>query len=99
MQEAQEGNRPTSVENTPESIKSYLSSDQNRLYKLIWERFLGGQMASAELLTRAVEISAGQAVFRASATEIKFAGFSIVYNRIGHAAAEKDDTAGDGADS
>ncbi|CAN5290115.1 type I DNA topoisomerase [soil metagenome] len=81
MQDAHEAIRPSGVERTPESIKSFLSNDQYKLYKIIWERFMASQMSSAEILTRAVEITAGQALFRASASEIKFAGYTIVYNR------------------
>lgn len=81
VQDAHEAIRPTSAERTPESIKQYLSSDQYKLYKVIWERFLASQMAAAELLTTTVEVAAGPGIFRASATETKFPGFTIVYNR------------------
>ncbi|HIA54238.1 MAG TPA: type I DNA topoisomerase, partial [Candidatus Melainabacteria bacterium] len=81
VQDAHEAIRPTYPENSPESIKQHLSNDQFKLYKLIWERFMASQMSAAELLTRTAEISAGDAIFRASATETKFAGFTIVYNR------------------
>jgi DNA topoisomerase-1 len=91
MQDAHEAIRPTSAERTPESIKSYLSSDQYKIYKLIWERFMASQMSSAELLTRTVEISAGPAVFRASASEVKFPGFTIVYDRGAQVTAENNE--------
>ena len=52
------------AERTPESIKSNLSSDQYKIYKLIWERFMASQMSSAEILTRTVEIGAGIATFQ-----------------------------------
>lgn len=81
VQDAHEAIRPTSVWKTPESVKPFLTPDQNKLYKLIWERFVASQMASAELTTRTVELTAGEAVFRASATEFTFAGFTIVYTR------------------
>lgn len=81
MQDAHEAIRPTSAERTPESIKQYLSNDQIKLYRLIWERFMASQMAAAELLTRTVEITAGDGLFRASATETKFAGFTIVFSK------------------
>ncbi|HEY9784060.1 MAG TPA: type I DNA topoisomerase [Candidatus Obscuribacterales bacterium] len=81
VQDAHEAIRPSYPEKTPESLKPYLSNDQLKLYKLIWERFMASQMSAAELLTRTVEISAGEAIFRASATEVKFPGFTIVYNR------------------
>jgi DNA topoisomerase-1 len=83
VQDAHEAVRPSSVEQTPESIRSYLSPEQYKVYKLIWERFVGSQMTPAELLTTTVEIGAGDATFRASDTKTKFAGFTIVYNRPG----------------
>lgn len=81
VQDAHEAIRPTSVWRTPESIKPFLTPDQAKLYRLIWERFLASQMASAELSTRTVEIATGQAVFRASATETTFAGFTQVLSK------------------
>lgn len=81
IQDAHEAIRPSSVNRTPESIKGYLTPDQQKLYKLIWERFVGSQMSAAELSTRTVEISAGKAIFRASASEITFAGYTIVLNK------------------
>jgi DNA topoisomerase-1 len=81
MQDAHEAIRPASVWQTPENVKAYLTPDQNKLYKLIWERFLASQMESAEVSTRSAEFTAGKAVFRASASEITFPGFTIVYNR------------------
>lgn len=81
IQDAHEAIRPSSVWKTPESVKPFLTSDQYKVYKLIWERFLASQMAAAELTTRTVEITAGKAVFRASASEFTFPGFTIVLNR------------------
>lgn len=90
MQDAHEAIRPSDPERTPESIKQYLSTDQAKVYKLIWERFMASQMASAEILTRTVEITAGDAVFRASASEKKFPGFTIVYDRLAKDVATSD---------
>jgi len=81
VQDAHEAIRPSYIDRTPESIRSHLSNDQYKLYKLIWERFVGSQMAAAELVTRTAEITAGEAVFRASASETKFAGYTIVLTR------------------
>lgn len=81
VQDAHEAIRPTSAWRTPESMKPFLTPDQFKLYKLIWERFLASQMASAELSTTTVEISAGKAVFRGASTETTFPGYTIVYNR------------------
>lgn len=81
IQDAHEAIRPSSVWRTPESIRQYLTPDQAKLYRLIWERFVASQMASAELSTRTAEITAGKAVFRASATEVSFAGFMVAYSK------------------
>ena len=78
-QDAHEGIRPTSVERDPESIKSYLSKDQYRLYKLIWERFVASQMSQAILDTTTVDIRAHEAWFRASGSVLKFPGFMVLY--------------------
>lgn len=98
MQDAHEAIRPSYVEKTPESIRQYLAPDQYKVYKLIWERFVASQMAAAELSTRTAEITAGDAVFRASATDVTFAGFMLVLNRglkIGETDEQKN---GDGAE-
>ncbi len=91
VQDAHEAIRPTSVERTPESVRQYLTPDQFKVYKLIWERFVASQMASAELLTTTIEISAGAGVFRASSTETKFPGFTIVYNRAQNGDSDSED--------
>lgn len=79
-QDAHEAIRPTSVTRTPESIKSYLSRDQYRLYKLIWDRFVSSQMAPAIYDTISVEINAGSYQLRASSSQLKFPGYRKVYN-------------------
>lgn len=78
-QDAHEGIRPSSVMRTPEEVKSYLSRDQYRLYKLVWERFVASQMASAVMDTMTVDIAAGGTTFRAVGSKIKFHGFMKVY--------------------
>ncbi|MCJ8010592.1 type I DNA topoisomerase [Paenibacillus sp. KQZ6P-2] len=78
-QDAHEAIRPTSVLRDPESVKSFMSRDQLRLYKLIWERFVASQMASALLDTLSVDIAAGTAVFRATGSKVRFPGFMKVY--------------------
>lgn len=79
VQGAHEAIRPTSVLREPERVKHHLSSDQYKLYKLIWERFLSSQMAPAVLDMVSVEIAAGPHVFRASGSTVKFAGFMAIY--------------------
>lgn len=78
-QGAHEAIRPTEVTRTPDSVKGFLSNDQYKLYKLIWERFVASQMAPAVLDTVSVDITAGGQVFRASGSTIKFAGFMKIY--------------------
>ncbi len=78
-QDAHEAIRPTSVLRDPESVKSFMSRDQFRLYKLVWERFVASQMSSAVLDTLSVDIAAGSAVFRATGSKVRFPGFMKVY--------------------
>ncbi len=74
-QDAHEGIRPTYVHHTPDSIKGHLTKDQLKLYTIIWERFVSSQMKSAKTRTTTVEIAAGKALFRASATKVVDKGF------------------------
>ncbi|RKX19345.1 MAG: type I DNA topoisomerase [Candidatus Zixiibacteriota bacterium] len=78
-QEAHEAIRPTSVFRTPQKIKKNLTSEQNKLYNLIWSRFVASQMADAEYRTTTVEISGGEFVFKAHHQEMIFDGFLKVY--------------------
>lgn len=78
-QDAHEAIRPTSALRDPESIKAFTSRDQYRLYKLIWERFMASQMASAVLDTLTVDIQAAETTFRAVGSKIAFPGFMKVY--------------------
>ncbi len=80
MQDAHEAIRPSYVDKAPETLRQYLSNDQMKVYKLIWERFMASQMSACELTTRTAEITAGPAVFRASSTDVTFPGFTIVYS-------------------
>ncbi|MGM0803377.1 MAG: type I DNA topoisomerase [Bacillota bacterium] len=78
-QDAHEGIRPTSVMYHPRDLKNYLSRDQLRLYKLIFERFLASQMASAVLDTMTVDLENNGINFRATGSKVKFPGFMKVY--------------------
>ncbi|SET44138.1 type I DNA topoisomerase [Paenibacillus sp. NFR01] len=78
-QDAHEAIRPTSAHREPELIKEFMSRDQFRLYKLIWDRFISSQMSSAQLDTLSVDIAAGTAIFRAVGSKIAFPGFMKVY--------------------
>ncbi|QHW30078.1 type I DNA topoisomerase [Paenibacillus rhizovicinus] len=79
-QDAHEAVRPTSVLRDPDSMKEFLSRDQFRLYKLVWERFIASQMTSAVLDTMTVDFTVGNgAVFRAVGSKVKFPGFMKIY--------------------
>lgn len=78
-QDGHEAVRPSSVLREPDAIKSFLSRDQYRLYKLVWERFLASQMASALLDTVTVDIASGEHMFRATGSQVKFPGFMKLY--------------------
>jgi len=79
VQDAHEAIRPTSVYNTPEKIKSYLSPDQLALYQLIWQRFIASQMTQAQINQIAVSIKAGAYLFTANGSSVKFPGFMALY--------------------
>ena len=79
VQDAHEAIRPTDIEKEPEKIKQYLSNDQYKLYKLIWERFLASQMSDAQYDVTTVEIAAGDYLFKATGSVLKFAGFTKIY--------------------
>jgi len=78
-QDAHEAIRPTSVFNTPEKIKPYLSDDQMALYELIWKRFVASQMKQARINVNSVSIKAGDYLFTASGSVVEFPGFMALY--------------------
>ena len=78
-QDAHEAIRPSHVENTPELIKSKLSADQYKLYKLIWERFVSCQMEAAVFDTVNAVINAGEYEYHASGISVKFKGYLALY--------------------
>ncbi len=88
-QDAHEGIRPTYTEYTPDSVKEYLTRDQLRLYTIIWERFVSSQMNNAKTVTTSAEITAGDALFRVSASKISEKGF---YNVIKLLSSKEDKT-------
>lgn len=79
-QDAHEAIRPTSVLRTPELVKSSLTNDQYKLYKLIWDRFLGSQMAPAKYDTMTVNILSKDVIFRTTGSLLVFPGFLKVYS-------------------
>lgn len=78
-QDAHEAIRPSSTYRDPNSMKDFLSRDQFRLYKLIWDRFLASQMAPAVMDTMSVDLQNGNVLFRATGSKIKFPGFMKLY--------------------
>ncbi len=92
-QEAHEAIRPTSIHREPESIRGNLTSEQYRLYELIWRRMLASQMADALLDSTAIDIDANDTNsgtvyrFRATGSVTKFPGFRTLYLE------DKDDSA------
>ena len=83
-QEAHEAIRPTEISRTPAHVKRFLSTDELRLYELIWKRTVASQMTDARLKRTAVEITApatsgGEGVFSTTGTTIEFAGFLRAY--------------------
>lgn len=78
-QDAHEAIRPSSVMRTPDSIASYLTKDQLKLYTLIWSRFVASQMTAAVYDTVQVDLVQQQHLFRANGSTIKFPGYQRVY--------------------
>ena len=79
IQDAHEAIRPSVIEITPEIAKKSLTSEQYKLYTLIWNRFMASQMASCVLNTNSIEIKNGDYLLRASGSTIKFDGFMKLY--------------------
>lgn len=78
-QDAHEAIRPARVEIEPAMIKKYVTSDQYKLYKLIWERFIASQMESAVLATVTADFEAAGYIFRTSGYTVDFQGYMAVY--------------------
>jgi DNA topoisomerase I len=85
-QEAHEAIRPTDVQRTPDSVASFLSAPQLRLYRLIWNRFVASQMEAARQMDHIVDVEARGAqlthayLFRATARETLFPGYLVAYS-------------------
>ncbi|MGN0676714.1 MAG: type I DNA topoisomerase [Ruminococcus sp.] len=78
-QDAHEAIRPSIIDLTPSKVKSSLTDEQYKLYKLIWERFIACQMENALLDTVSVDIETCGCMFRASGYSVKFDGFTVLY--------------------
>lgn len=79
VQDAHEAIRPTNVNFTPESVKSSLTTDQYKIYKLIWERFVASLMSNCVQDTVNVDITASDYLFKASGYSVKFDGYTVLY--------------------
>lgn len=80
VQDAHEAIRPSYPERTPDSIKQYLSPEQYKLYKLIWNKFMSSQMSNAVIANKSVEITAGDYTLRTGTSKVTFDGFLKLYN-------------------
>ena len=89
-QEGHEAVRPTDVARSPEDVKKYLDEDVYKLYRLIWQRFVGSQMVPAVFDQTTIDINANDYTFRATGAVMKFDGFLAVYQE---AREEKDEEA------
>ncbi len=78
-QDAHEAIRPTMPDLSPDKVKDSLSSDQYKLYKLIWERFIASLMANAVYDTVQADITAGEYLFKASGRTVRFDGYTVLY--------------------
>ena len=78
-QDAHEAIRPTDVSRTPDAVARYLSKDELKLYRLIWQRFVASQMNPAIYDQTTIDIEAGRFLFRATGSVLKFDGFLKVY--------------------
>ena len=97
-QEAHEAIRPTSIENTPEKLARYLSSEQLRLYTMIWKRTIASQMTDAIVDNTGVDIKAiatngKEYIVRATGSVIKFDGFRKLYIETKDEDSQNDDSA------
>lgn len=78
-QDGHEAIRPTVPNLSPSEVKNSLTSDQYKLYKLVWDRFMASQMANAVYDTISVDIKSLSYIFKASGSSLKFSGFTAVY--------------------
>lgn len=79
-QDAHEAIRPSSVMRTPESVEQYLTKDQFKLYRLIWQRFVASQMTPAIFDTMRVKLEQNGVTFVATGSKVKFKGYLAVYD-------------------
>ena len=89
-QDAHEAIRPSIISLTPDKVKGALTSDQYKLYKLIWERFMASQMENATLDTKSVDIMCNDCLFKANGYTVKFDGFTALYEESKDSEEEED---------
>lgn len=87
VQDGHEAIRPSMPGVTPESVKGSLTTDQFKIYKLVWERFIASLMESCVQETMKIEIDANGYTFNATGYTVKFDGFTALYEE------KTDDTA------
>ena len=80
VQDAHEAIRPSYPDKTPDSVKKYLTGEQYRLYKLIWDRFMSSQMQNAQVANTTIDIQAGDYTLKVGAAKIMFDGYLRVYS-------------------
>lgn len=78
-QDAHEAIRPTDIHNEPKALKPYLNTEQFKLYKLIYERFLASQMSEEVQMVTGCTFEANGETFKSSGTRTVFDGYSAVY--------------------
>ncbi len=78
-QDGHEAIRPSTISLSPDKVKANLTSDQFKLYKLIWERFIACQMSNCLQSTTQADIQAGNYIFKASGYTVTFDGFTVLY--------------------
>ena len=78
-QDAHEAIRPSDVSIEPAKIKKFLSSDQFKLYQLVWERFVASQMSAAVLNTVSVDFACAKHIFRSTGSSVEFQGYMALY--------------------
>ena len=89
-QDAHEAIRPSNVNITPKLVRKYLTSEQYKIYKLIWERFIASQMQAAVLDTVTVEVENSGYVFKSGGYVIKSRGFMAIYDTDEYDTADED---------
>ncbi len=94
-QDAHEAIRPASMHLTPDLVKRHLTPDQYKLYLLIWKRFTASQMKPAEYDNIAVDITSGDYLFRAAASQLVYPGFLAAYEDVASDEDEENESAAD----